>query len=115
MEIILTPHCKSVTGSLGKGYGYHIQRRKNHFFAKRNSLGVVPTDGQLRFIFDCAHIARMNIYFADVKCSAKELAAALHDAGKHAAAERVNYNITAANKHFYNASDIINLKITFGL
>ena len=50
MEIILSKQCESLTGSLGRGFGYHIQRRKNGFFAKRNSHGEIPRDGHLRFI-----------------------------------------------------------------
>ena len=55
MEIILSKRCESFTGSLGKGFGYHIQRRKNGFFAKRNSKGEIPANGHLRFIFFCAY------------------------------------------------------------
>lgn len=56
MKINLSDHIDSLTGSLGRGFGYHIQRRKNGFFAKRNSKGVVPRDGHCRLIVACADI-----------------------------------------------------------
>ena len=35
---------------LERGLGYHLQQRKNGFFAKRNTKGFVPSDGHWRFI-----------------------------------------------------------------
>ena len=81
MEIFLTKQCESFTGSLGKGFGYHIQRRKNGFFAKRNAKGEIPADGHLRFIFACAELAQMKTHIADIRVSRKELAQALAEAG----------------------------------
>ena len=57
MEIILSSNCKSLTGSLGRGFGYSIQRRKNRFFTKRDSKGIIPPDGHWRFIVACAELA----------------------------------------------------------
>ena len=59
MEIILTKQCESLTGALGNGYGYFIQRRrgqdgKYHFFSQRSKHLPIPRDGHLRFIFACA-------------------------------------------------------------
>ena len=87
MEIILSKRCESFTGSLGKGYGYHIQRRKNGFFAKRNSNGEIPADGHLRFIFACADLAQMKTHITDIRVSREELAQALNEAypGDHCA------------------------------
>ena len=62
MEIILSKQCESLTGSLGQGFGYHIQKRKNGFFAKRNTKGEVPRDGHLRFILSCAEIAQSKLH-----------------------------------------------------
>ena len=115
MEIILSPHIKAVTGSIGSGYGYHIQRRKKRFFGKRNTKGVVPRDGHLRFIFACADIARTGLHISEVRVRAQEIEAALREAGAYMAAERVKHNIREAGKHFYDARDIMNLKTTFGL
>ena len=80
MEIFLTKQCQALTGSLGKGYGYHIQRRKNGFFAKRNSNGEIPADGHLRFIFACADLAQLKTHIADIRVSRGELREALLEA-----------------------------------
>ena len=42
MEIILSKQVESITGSLGAGYGYHIQKRKNGFFASVIRIGSLP-------------------------------------------------------------------------
>lgn len=115
MEILLSPRVKAITGSLGSGYGYHIQRRKERFFGKRNTKGVVPRDGHLRFIFACADLARTGLHISEVRVRAHEMRDALSESGKWMAAQRVEHNIREAGKHFYNARDIVNLKITFGL
>ena len=108
MEIILSSNCESLTGSLGRGFGYSIQRRKNGFFAKRNSKGIVPPDGHWNFIVSCAEIARMGLHFSDIKASRVEVSDALKEAQKFIALQNLR-------KDLYNARDIINLKITFGL
>ena len=89
MEIILSNHVKSLTGSLGRGFGYHIKHRKNGFFGERNSNGFVPTDGHLSFIFMCAELARMSLHIADVKVSREEIADALSEAGENSGREYV--------------------------
>ena len=81
MEIILSKQCESLTGSLGKGFGYHIQRRKKGFYAKRNTKGVVPPDGHWEFIVLCAEMARHSLYIADIRVSRKELVKAVEEAG----------------------------------
>ena len=108
MEIFLSSNCESFTGSLGRGFGYSIQRRKNRFFAKRNSKGIVPPDGHWNFIVSCAEIARMGLHFSDIKASRDEVSDALKEARHFIAATHLNL----AN---YHARDILNLKITFGL
>ena len=89
MEIILSNHVKSLTGSLGRGFGYHIKHRKNGFFGERNSNGFVPTDGHLSFIFMCAELAGMGLHIADVKVSREEIADALSEAGENSGREYV--------------------------
>ena len=81
MEIILTDQCKSLTGSLGAGFGYHIQRRKNGFFAKRNSKSYVPMDGHWRFIIACAKMAQKALHIADIRVSYTEFYDAVREAG----------------------------------
>ena len=81
MEIILSNNCTSLTGSLGRGFGYHIQRRKNRFFAKRNSKGTIPSDGHWRFILVCAQLAQNGLHIADIRVSQEEVDAARMEAG----------------------------------
>ena len=55
MKIILSKQCASLTGSLGRGFGYYIKTHqskngKPRFFSQR-SKHQVPHDGHLRFIF----------------------------------------------------------------
>ena len=115
MEIILTKQCESFTGSLGRGFGYHIQRRKNGFFAKRNTKGIVPQDGHWRFIVACAEQAHMKLHIADIKVNWMEVQSALYDARHFTASEQVRRNYADKCKATYDAHDIINLKTTFGL
>ena len=108
MEIILSNHCKSLTGSLGRGYGYHIQRRKNGFFAKRNPKGIIPPEGHWRFITTCAELAQNGLHIADIRVSREELKQALYEAHGFVAMQNLR-------KDLYDARDILNLKTTFGL
>ena len=109
MEIILSNNCKSLNGSLGRGYGYHIQRRKNGFFAKRNSKGTIPPDGHLRFILTCAELAQSGLHIADIRISREELVNALWGAGYETAGD---YIFTEPEKfpEIFSASDVINYK-----
>ena len=81
MKIILTEQCESFTGSLGRGFGYHIQRRKNGFFAKRNTKGDVPPSGHIRFILACAKMTQMALHIADIAVPQQEFIDALWEAG----------------------------------
>ena len=108
MEIILSKQCESLTGTLGKGFGYHIQHRKNGFFAKRNAKGEVPQDGHWNFIVSCAKLAKVGLYISDIKVSRDEVQKALKEAQKFIALQNLR-------KDLYNARDILNLKTTFGL
>ena len=108
MKIILSKQCESLTGSLGRGFGYHIQKRKNGYFAKRNSKGVIPPDGHWRFILTCAQLAQSKLHIADIRVSREELKQAMYEA-------RIFIAMQHLRKATYDARDIINLKITFGL
>lgn len=103
MEIILSKRCESFTGSLGKGFGYHIQRRKNGFFAKRNSKGEIPANGHLRFIFFCAYLAQLNTHITDIRVTRKELSDALSEAG-------VSLSGARDIRHESSAADVLSLK-----
>lgn len=115
MEIILSKQCESITGSLGRGFGYHIQRRKKGFYSKRNAKGVVPPDGHLKFIFTCAILAHANLHINDIKVGWLELQTALYEAKCFTASEQVRRNYADKGKATYYACDILNLKTTFGL
>ena len=109
MEIILSKQCESLTGSLGKGFGYFIQRRRDHegryhFYSQRSKWNV-PPDGHLKFIFTCADLAQMRLHIADIKVTNRELFEALREANLPAPAF-LNWN----NVETYNASDIINYR-----
>ena len=112
MEILITKQCEAITGSLGRGYGYHIQRRKNGFFTKRNSNGEIPADGHLRFIFACAELAQLKTHIADIRVSRKELSDALWEAGFSHLASRCSVLASSASEYpdILSAADIINFR-----
>ena len=103
MEIFITKQCEALTGSLGKGFGYHIQRRKNGFFAKRNSNGEIPPDGHLRFIFACAQLAQMKTHITDIRVPRCEFQSALSEAG-------VSLSGARDIRHESSAADVLTLK-----
>ena len=108
MKVLLSQQCLSLTGMLERGLGYHLEQRKNGFFAKRNSKGHVPPDGHWRFIVLCAELAQNKLYITDIQVSREEVKQALYEA---------HYFIAMQNlkKDSYDARDILNLKTTFGL
>ena len=108
MKIFLSPECTSLTGALDSYTGFHIERRPNGFFSKRNQRGHVPPDGRWRFIVICAELARRGIYIRDIHVPCLELIAALHEAGHHTAAMEVH-------RPMYNAEQILQLKSRFVL
>ena len=93
---------------LERGLGYHLEQRKNGFFAKRNSKGHVPPDGHWRFIVLCAELAQNKLYVTDIRLFAEELEEALQEAGHYVASQNLR-------KTIYDARDVLNLKTTFGL
>lgn len=106
MEIILSKQCESLTGSLRSGFGYSIQRRRDHkgryhFYSQRSKWNV-PRDGHLKFIFTCADLAQMGLHISDIKVTNRELFEALREANLPAPAF-LNWN----NVETYNANDII--------
>ena len=107
MEIILSSSCESFTGSLGRGFGYFIVRRKNGFFSVR-SRHSVPPDGHWNFIVSCAQIAKAGLHISDIKVSRDEVMQALKEA-------RIFKPRECFKLEQYNARQLINLKITFSL
>ena len=113
MEIILSKQCESLTGTLGRGYGYCIESRRTkkgslYHYAKRNSKGPVPPDGHWRFIVLCAQLAQNRLHIADIRVKREELKQALYEAGCFIASQNLR-------KDNYYARDILNLKTTFSL
>ena len=113
MNIILSKQCESLTGTLGRGYGYCIESRRTkkgslYHYAKRNSKGPVPPSGHWRFIVLCAQLAQNRLHIADIRVKREELKQALYEAGCFIAMQNLR-------KDIYNARDILNLKTTFSL
>ena len=108
MEIFLSKQCESLTGSLGRGFGYYIRSTKKGRFFSQRSKHSVPPDGHWRFILTCAGLAQNKLHITDVKVSREEVKKALYEARCFIAMQNLR-------KDFYNARDIINLKNTFGL
>lgn len=120
MKVFLSQQCESLTGSLGKGFGYCIESRRKkdgtlYFYSKRNAKGKVPPDGHWRFIVACAEIAKNKLHITDIKLDWTELLSALYEAHHFIASEQVRRNYYEKAKADYNAADIINLKTTFSL
>ena len=116
MEIILSKQCESLTGSLGKGFGYHIQRRtdldgKTRFWGVRNSNGEIPANGHLRFIFACAELAQNKLHIADIRIAANEFRRAANEANRMYG----DVLVMAKPSHIYNASDVLNFKRRWSL
>ena len=114
MKVILAEQCESLTGMLDSGTGYYLRRKGKGFFSQRSRYHV-PEDGHWRFILQCAHLAQNPLYIADIAIHWSELQTALWEAYHFVAADQVGVNGREAKKLTYNARDILNLQITFGL
>ena len=118
MEIILSKQCEALTGSLGKGYGYFIQRRRRsyngsvRFFSQRSKHPPIPADGHLRFIFASAELAQLKTHISDIRVSRKELRQALWEAGYYHLASRCPVLASSASEYpdILSAADIINFR-----
>ena len=106
MEVILGKGVSSFTGSLNKAHGYAVQQRGNRFYGVRNTRGVVPPDGHLKFILGCAEIAQLRMYIADIRVPADELREALDEAGRQ--------DVKLANEE-YNANTVEHLRVLWKL
>ena len=119
MEIILSKQCKAIKGSIGRRFGYFIVRRKNRkgdmrFYSQRSRHGV-PRDGHWRFIVACAELAQIGFHIADIRLDWDKLAQALYEAKHYNASRKVQENAQDKRKLTYDARDVLNLKVTFGL
>ena len=110
MQLILSKQCESLTGSLGSGYGYAVQKQKGGYYAKRNSKGIVPPDGHLRFILKCAELAQMKLHIVDIQVSVGELDEALEEA-----TEGMVQTPWAPSDAIVNAEQVLKLKQEYKL
>ena len=115
MEIILSQHCESLTGTLGRGFGYYIRSTKKGRYFGQRSKHSVPPDGHWRFIVTCAQMAHSKLHIADIKVGWLELESALYEAHHFIAKQQVRKNFAYQAKTTYDARDILNLKTTFSL
>ena len=114
MEIILSKQCESLTGSLGKGYGYFIQGRRGHdgsvrFFSQRSKHLPIPNDGHWKFILACANLAQAKLHITDIRVSGYELKAALQEDVLLASALCVDVD------NEYSAAEVLQFKKERGL
>lgn len=118
MEIILSKQCESLTGTLGRGFGYYIKVHRSttgkpRFFSQR-SKHQVPRDGHLRFILACADLAQSKLHITDIRVPRKELMFALWEAGRETLGD---YVFTEPDKfpEIFSAADIMNFKNDYSL
>ena len=114
MEIILSKQCESLTGSLGRGFGYFIQRRKERFFSQRSKHPPIPRDGHIRFILSCAELAQSKLHITDIRVPSDELMNALWKAGRETLGD---YIFTEPDKfpETFHADDIMKFKNDYSL
>lgn len=111
MELILSENVKSLTGSLGNGFGYSIRRRGKRFFAMKAPKGNVPPNGHLRFILACAELAQYGLHVTDISITAGEFKKAISEA-------KLMYGdalVKKSRRLKLNAEDVINYKKRYGL
>ena len=115
MEVLLSEQCLALTGMLDRGTGYYLRSTKKGRFFSQRSKHSVPPDGHWRFIVLCAELVHRKLYLTDIKVHWLELQTALYEAKRFTASEQVRRNYADKCKATYNARDVLNLKITFGL
>lgn len=103
MEVILSNQCLSLTGSLGRGFGYFLVNRNGRFFSCRSKHSV-PSDGHWRFIVICAELAQNKLHITDIKVSRYEVQNAIQEAGWLHLIHAVDF------KRVLNADDILAFK-----
>ena len=94
MKLILTENCASLTGALGKGYGYAVRKSKYGFYGYRYGHGHVPPDGHLRFIIACAKLAQARTHIVDIQLPEREFRDALTEADIYGIGPVGTYNAT---------------------
>ena len=110
MEIILSPRCKSFTGTISRYHGYAIRRNGNRFFSQRCPGKNVPPDGHWKFILSCAELAKQGFMLTDIRVTAGELDDALAEATKGTL-----QTPWAPRDAVVNAAQVLTLKSELGL
>ena len=111
MKVILSNMCLSLVGMLNPELGYHLEHRKNGFFAVRNNTPA-PPDGHWRFIVLCAELAQNHLYISDIRVAYTEFYDAVEEAGMvHKIPAYYGWNSGA----FLNAREVLKLKEEYAL
>jgi hypothetical protein len=108
MEIILSPRCKSFTGTISRYHGYAVRQSGKRFFSYRTPGKYAKPDGHWQFIVSCAEIAKLNFHIADIKVTYKELKEAIVEA-------KIPGLYLYRLKDVYDADDILTIKSKCGL
>ena len=109
MEIFLSKQCESLTGSLGRGFGYYIRSTKKGRYFSQRSKHSVPPDGHWRFIVACASLAQSKLHITDIEVTGYELKIALSEACF------LQSSLCVDLDHVYNANDVLDFKNKRGL
>lgn len=109
MEIILSPRCKSFTGTISRYHGYAIRRTGNRFFSYRFNGKSVRPDGHWKFIVACAELASQGFMITDIRVKQSEIMDALHEIGRGDYLWKLRFPKTL------NASQFLTLKSELGL
>ena len=80
MELFLSQRIDSYTGMLIKDTGYAVRKQYGRFFSYRCANIVVPPNGHLRFIIQCARMAQQRLYIEDIRLTGKEFLEAVEEA-----------------------------------
>ena len=103
--------CLSLVGMLNPELGYHLEHRKNGFFAVRNNTPA-PPDGHWRFIVLCAEMAQNGLHISDIQVAYTEFYDAVKEAGMvDKIPDFYSWNAGA----FLNARGVLKLKSELGL
>ena len=111
MRLILSNDIASISGKVGRGLGYSIQRRGDKFYGVRSSRGNVPKHGHWQFIANCAYVAMTKMYITEIEVTAKELRQAIWEAGYLYGGELLR----AKNNKIFGAKYVLEIKHKWGL
>ena len=101
MELILSPFCESLTGTLSKRHGVFIKQINNRFYAFVRKTPKTDPDGLWQFVVCCVNMCA-GPFLSDVIADPLELERALREAGK------ISLQVHLEPKQ-YHAKDIVEL------